>query len=150
MLIANIALIVSYFNGWAKFSGSASVVAGIISHLFGYEFKPISPNYFFTVLSEAKSVASLFGELPIYYNLFYLLLLIPIPAGISIILSLTKNKLAKIFTICSSVICLLWTSVFLISLFSGEGGSPTVGLFIAIAAGIYGIIASTGYLRENR
>ena len=87
-------------------------------------------------------------ELPSGANIFYLLVIFPILAGLAILFAIIKkNGLAKLCAILSGIITLLASVGALLLSLADEVGAK-FGLFIALIAAIYTFIATGGLKLE--
>lgn len=143
-ICANAVLIITYFLGWLKFSGYVGDAREVMDYLNIDNLKSLSPNQVFKLFTIAKRI----DDMPGAVNIFYLLIVFPILAGMAILFALLKkNGLAKLCAILSGIITLLASAgAFLLTL-TGEIGIK-FGVFVAIIAAIYTFIATGGLKLE--
>jgi hypothetical protein len=144
-IIANAVMFVTYFLGWLKVKGDAEE----IFEYFGVsDMNSFSPRLIFKGFTLVKDYGT---DIPPAGNLFYLLIVIPVAAGLAILFALLKkNGLAKLCTIVGGIITILFAIGALLLTLTGEIGVK-LGVFIAIIAAIYSFIAAGGLkLDSNR
>ena len=140
-ICANAVLIVTYFLGWLKLGGDAGEIMGVLGIS---RYNSLSPNQTFKMFTMAKKIE----ELPSGANIFYLLVIFPILAGLAILFAIIKkNGLAKLCAILSGIITLLASVGALLLSLADEVGAK-FGLFIALIAAIYTFIATGGLKLE--
>ena len=140
-ICANAVLIVTYFLGWLKLGGDAGEIMGALGIS---RYNSLSPNQTFKMFTMAKKIE----ELPSGANIFYLLVIFPILAGLAILFAIIKkNGLAKLCAILSGIITLLASVGALLLSLADEVGAK-FGLFIALIAAIYTFIATGGLKLE--
>ncbi len=143
-ICANAVLFLTFFMGWLKVTGDAEEVFDFMG--LGQK-NSLSPSQLFSVFSKFKG-SILGSEIPPQANVLYLLIVIPVAAGLAILFSLLKkNGLAKLCTVLSGIVTLLTAAAALLLTLTGEIGTR-YGVFVAIISAIYAFIATGGLKLE--
>ncbi len=131
-IIANAVVLISYFLGWWKIKGDLGKFIDIIGYS---KSNSISPNLFLNMYIKSGESEG---------TLIYLLIVIPVAAGLAILFALLKkNGLAKLCTIVGGIVTLLFSAGAILLTMTGDLGLK-FGVFVAIIAAIYSFIATGG------
>lgn len=141
-LVVNALLIMIYFLGWLKISGSDIGFLFDAADEIGFNIKnSFSPHIFVKLFNAAKDISTP-SEIPEASNMLYLLLVMPVGGAFSIVLTLLKqNKFAIVITIISSIITILLIVVAFILSLTDEMATK-LGVYIALVVVISAIVVS--------
>jgi hypothetical protein len=155
-IFLNIGLILIFFLDWVKITGTSGLMGDLFLSDIGFK-SSFSPNFMIELINQVKSLAVYSSDgmgvnLPVFYNIFYILMAIPLLGAAAIVLLLfKKDKLSRASCLISSIsaslaaiVTIIYTSI------DNENIGVNYGVIIALGVGISSLIFVNEITKNDR